>query len=161
MTKCENCGARLVVVAHEAPFGLSGSWAALVPAKVYECSGCGEPGGVEYEAVGPMLRAITAAVVAKRARLAPEEIRFLRMRLDATAVEFGRRLGVTGVQVSRWETGAAVMHPSADRLARVLSAQHDGAGFDVHILDEITDKAGAPVRLRLTRNKAGAWKAAA
>ena len=157
MHKCPDCGQFVPLRREEVPFGLIGKWAATVEAQVYDCA-CGR--GVVYEAVGPMLQAIAAAVIKKPSRLAPEEIRFLREHLAMSAKEFGRLVGVTPSQVSRWENGAP-MGTTADRLVRMIEVQHDNVEFDVQQLAEIGDTARAPMRLRAVRNKDGSWKAAA
>src|SRR5262249_42904215 len=103
MHKCPDCGQSVQLRRDEVPFGLVGKWAATVEAQVYDCA-CGR--GVVYEAVEPMVQAIAAAVIKKPSRLAPEEIRFLREHLRMSAKDFGRLVGVTPSQVSRWENGA-------------------------------------------------------
>ncbi len=157
MHKCPDCGKSVPLRRAEVPFGLVGKWAATVEAQVYDCA-CGR--GVIYEALGPMLQAIAATVIRKPSRLAPEELRFLRQHLGLSAKEFGRLVGVTASQVSRWENGAPV-GAAADRLVRMIEVQHDNIQFDVQQLAEIGDTAGAPMRLRVGRNKDGSWKAAA
>jgi putative zinc finger/helix-turn-helix YgiT family protein len=157
MHKCPDCGQSVPLRREEVPFGLVGNWAVTVEAQVYDCA-CGR--GVVYEDVGPMLQAIAAAVIKKPSRLASEEIRFLREHLQMSAKEFGRLLGVTPSQVSRWENGAP-MGATADRLVRMIEVQHDNLEFDVQQLAKIGDTSRAPMRLSVLRNKDGSWKAAA
>jgi len=66
--------------------------------------------------------AIVRAVVAKRARLTPAEIRFLRKQLGWSGLELSIYMGSTPETVSRWENGRTPMGTTADRLLRLLVA---------------------------------------
>lgn len=66
--------------------------------------------------------AIVRAVMAKRARLAPAEIRFLRKQLGWSGLELSIYMGSTPETVSRWENGRTPMGTTADRLLRLLVA---------------------------------------
>jgi transcriptional regulator with XRE-family HTH domain len=77
-----------------------------------------------------------------------------------SAKDFAKLLGVAPSQVTRWENGAP-MSGQADRLLRMIEVKHDNVAFDVQQLAEIGDTAGAPMRLRVVRNRDGSWKAAA
>ena len=69
---------------------------------------------------------LAAGVLAKRARLAPRESRFLREHLCWTETELANQLGVTPETVARWEKGEEPMGPVADRLLRMLAARELG-----------------------------------
>lgn len=52
--------------------------------------------------------------------MTPTDIHALRSALRLTQVELGRRVGVHGVTVCRWETGATAPSPMAARRLRQL-----------------------------------------
>ncbi len=65
-------------------------------------------------------KAITHALVVKRARLMPNEIRFMRKFLGWSQVDFASRMGVAPESASRWEAGSVTMAPTAERLLRLM-----------------------------------------
>jgi putative zinc finger/helix-turn-helix YgiT family protein len=89
---------------------------------------CGET-YTSIPAIEGLHRQIAAAVIRKKGRLAPAEIRFLRKWLGWSGVDFAKRTGTKPETVSRWENGRTLMGPQADRLLRVLVAKETpGAG---------------------------------
>jgi putative zinc finger/helix-turn-helix YgiT family protein len=91
----------------------------LEQVEVSRCPHCGET-EVAIPRIEALHRAIATALVRKRARLAPEEIRFLRKSLGWSGVDFAARMGTTPETVSRWEQGKTPMGIIADRLLRLL-----------------------------------------
>ncbi len=61
-------------------------------------------------------RALTHALVVKPTRLMPCEVRFMRQHLGWSQTVFARRMGVAPESASRWESGAIMMAPTAERL---------------------------------------------
>jgi putative zinc finger/helix-turn-helix YgiT family protein len=90
--------------------------------KVTTCERCGET-YTSIPAIEELHRQIAAAVIRKKGRLAPAEIRFLRKWLGWSGVDFAKRTGTKPETVSRWENGKASMSPQADRLLRLLIAK--------------------------------------
>lgn len=97
----------------------------LLGVEVSRCPSCGEY-EVELPRVEELHRVLAAAVLAKPARLAPKESRFLREHLGWTPAELAEQLGVTQETVSKWESAAEPMSPLADRLLRLLAARELG-----------------------------------
>src|SRR5216683_5086374 len=64
------------------------------------------------------------------AALSPEAVRFLRKWLGLTIHRFARLMGVRHETVCRWERldTAFRLTPPADRLLKMLVAQHDSTG---------------------------------
>ena len=91
----------------------------LQQVEVSRCPVCGET-EVAIPHIEALHRAIAAVLVQKRARLAPEEIRYLRKYLGWSGVDFAAHMGVTPETVSRWERGTTPMGGQADRLLRLL-----------------------------------------
>jgi len=82
----------------------------------------------------PAVRALDRlrAVFANQKKITPGFIVSLREAMDLTQEQFGRRLGVTKMTVSRWECGRMRPSPSMGAAIRNLRtrAQHDGVKID-------------------------------
>jgi putative zinc finger/helix-turn-helix YgiT family protein len=103
----------------------------LVNVELRACPGCGE-----RELVTPRVetlhRAIARALSQQTAPLPPEAIRFLRKWLGLTLHRFARLMGVRHETVCRWERASGYpLTPSAERLLKLLVAQHDGGRYPV------------------------------
>jgi len=127
--------------------------------KVATCERCGET-YTSIPAIEQLHRQIAAAVIRKKGRLAPAEIRFLRKWLGWSGVAFGKRMGTKPETVSRWENGKAPIGPQADRLLRVLVARETPVmEYSVDVLPHVAADGGpaTPVRVELERGPRG-WK---
>jgi|SRR5437867_2752289 len=159
--KCMSCGNEMKTARENFRYDGCGLPAiTLISVEVSRCPQCGE-----YEVVIPAIedlhRAIAGAIVAKRTRLTPAEVRFLRKLLGWSGADFAERMGVTGETVSRWETGAATIGPTADRLLRLMVAfQRPAEEYSLNILREVAQGQPAPTRLGLKADKSG-WHAQA
>lgn len=128
-------------------------------AKVTTCARCGET-YTGIPAIEALHRQIAAAVIRKKGRLAPAEIRFLRKWLGWSGVDFAKRTGTKPETVSRWENGKTVMGPQADRLLRVLVARETPVmEYSVDVLAQVAADEGpaTPVRVELEKGPKG-WK---
>lgn len=117
---CLECGAKMKPTRENVKYEASGlPGITLLQVEVRRCPKCGE-----YELVIPNLgglhRAIASALVQKRSRLTPAEIRFLRKSLGWSGADFARAMGTTAETVSRWENGATPMGVQADKLLRLM-----------------------------------------
>src|SRR5262245_59260050 len=101
----------------------------LVGVEMRTCSRCGERELVTPHVDG-LHRAIARTLSRQAAPLVPEAVRFLRKWLGLTAHELARVMGVSRETVCRWERVDAPcrLTPPADRLLKLLAAQHDGGG---------------------------------
>jgi putative zinc finger/helix-turn-helix YgiT family protein len=132
----------------------------LVNVEVSRCSACGE-----FEVTIPYIedlhRTIAYAVAAKKARLAPEEIRYLRKWLGWSQTDFAAHAGVDPATVSRWENDSVAMGGSAERLLRLLVTTREPVQkYSLDILKQIDDKKTPPIRLGV-QAEAGGWRVAA
>ena len=147
MTKCAQCGGvtktRREPAYRYAESGLSN--VVLINAvTTTSCSKCGEV-YTGFHAIERLHKAIAAALIRKKGRLAPEEIRFLRKSLGWSGVDFARRMGTTKETVSRWESGKLPMGPQADRLLRMLVAKSTPVEqYPVDVLSQVA--ADGPAR---------------
>lgn len=119
---CMQCGATMAGKRENYRYDASGlSRVTLANVMVYRCPQCGEH-EVQIPNILGLHKAMALALVAKRERLAPEEIRFLRTFLGYSSADLARKLGVTPQTVSRWErTDAPLrMKPAVDRLLRLM-----------------------------------------
>ena len=156
---CVECGKpmriRREVLPFDKPIGLRG---VRLNTDVARCPNCGE-----FEVIIPNLeglhRAIARTLVAKNARLAADEIRFLRKVLGWSGADFAAHMGTSAETVSRWETGATPIGPQADRLLRLMVMTRDPVA-DYRKLDLLKTVARAKAAtIRMTaRAKDGEWQ---
>jgi putative zinc finger/helix-turn-helix YgiT family protein len=128
--------------------------------EVSRCPKCGE-----YEVAIPRIeelhRTIAQALIAKRERLTPSEIRFLRKFLGWSGVDFAAHVGTTPETVSRWETGSTPMGVTADRLLRLMVASRQPAtDYSLDTLKVVAREQAKPIRLRMEVDD-GQWRARA
>ena len=117
---CLSCGEPLETRRENYHYTASGlRHVTLRHVEVSRCPHCGET-EVAIPYIEALHRVIAATLVRKPARLAPEEIRYLRKYLGWSGVDFAARIGVTPEAVSRWENGKDPMGKVADRLLRIL-----------------------------------------
>lgn len=101
-------------------------------------------------------RALAGAVVRKRSRLSPPEIRFLRKSLGWSGRDFAAHLGVTAESVSRWENGREEMGPQADRLLRMMAVSMQPIeDYEVADLRTIGKRTTGPIRIQLEHKSSG------
>jgi putative zinc finger/helix-turn-helix YgiT family protein len=147
--KCSQCGAAMKSKRENVRYEASGlSTVTLENVEVRRCPSCGE-----YEIVIPRIddlhRAIAEALIRKRGRLAPEEIRFLRKYLGWSGVDFAAHMGTTAETVSRWEQGAVRMGVTADRLLRLMVASRDPVrDYPLEVMREVAKASAKPVHVR-------------
>jgi putative zinc finger/helix-turn-helix YgiT family protein len=133
----------------------------LEDVEVSRCPQCGE-----YEVAIPQIddlhKAIAQAVIRKTSRLDAAEIRYLRKYLGWSGVDFATHMGMASATISRWETGAESIGPTADRLLRLMVATRDPVReYPLDMLATITkEPQGKGVRLGVKRDQEG-WHTAA
>ena len=107
----------------------------LLDVEVRQCPRCGER-AVAIPRIDELHRVLALAVIHKSARLAPQEVRFLRKYLGWSGSDFARHMGVAPETVSRWENGKEPMGPVADRLLRLMVAH--GKPIEEYPLEALT-----------------------
>ncbi len=146
MDACEECGGEMQPERGDYPDpDLPG--VVLLGIEMPRCAKC-TASEIEIPHLDGLHRLLASAIVGKRGRLAPSEIRFLRSSTGWTGVEMARHLGVTPEAVSRWENAKDTIGAIADRLVRMVTAAQLGAHAPVEVLTELTDDA-APLALRV------------
>lgn len=159
--RCMDCGATMKSTRANYRYRLVDDWAVtLTGVEILKCSTCGAESPV-IDRPMKLHRTIAAAVVQKKARLAPPEVSFLRQHVEMNGRELARLFGSTPSTVSRWENGHEPIGATADRLLRTVVMLHDFGSekFDYHVLADIGDQI-KPLRLTL-KMEDGEWKAAA
>jgi putative transcriptional regulator len=159
--KCLQCGGAASTSREDVKYDFSGlPGVTLKGVEVTRCSECGE-----YEVAIPRIeelhRLMARTVIAKRSRLTPQEIRFLRKLLGWSGADFANAMGTTPETISRWENGAAAMGVQADRLLRLLVAHLKP--IDDYGEDQLRNAAltkARPVRMGLKATAKG-WREAA
>jgi putative zinc finger/helix-turn-helix YgiT family protein len=161
MTTCEVCGAEMKTRRENYRYDASGlPYVTLKDVEVRRCPGCGET-EVAIQAIEALHRAIAGAVIRKRTRLAPAEIRFLRKYLGWSGADFARHMGTSAETVSRWEHGSKPMGSAADRLLRLMVArQAPVSDYTVDVLAQIAadDREPRPIHLGLSRDQRKGWR---
>lgn len=146
---CSQCGTSMKSKRENVRYDASGlANVTLENVEVRRCPSCGA-----YEIVIPRIddlhRAIAEAVIRKRGRLAPEEIRFLRKCLGWSGVDFAAHMGTTAETVSRWEQGATRMGVTADRLLRLMVAsRHPVREYPLEVMREVAKQGAKPIHVR-------------
>jgi putative zinc finger/helix-turn-helix YgiT family protein len=92
----------------------------LVGIRYFVCE-CGEI-IAEIPAVRQLLSVIARDLVEKPKALAPEEIRFLRKRLEKKQADFAKEIGVRPETLCRFETGETRANERTDKLIRLYYA---------------------------------------
>jgi putative zinc finger/helix-turn-helix YgiT family protein len=127
---------------------------------VSRCPACGNT-DLRIPAIEKVHPVIASALIRKRGRLAPAEIRFLRTMLGWSGVDLSKRMGTTPETISRWEHGSAPIGPAADRLLRLLVAKQVPVDdYKVDVLAELAvdDRTAKPVRLGLSPDARAGWR---
>jgi putative zinc finger/helix-turn-helix YgiT family protein len=106
----------------------------LVGIDYFDCEKCGKQ-SADIPALDDLMIKIARAVVGQEARLDGAEIRFLRKRLKKKSADFGKIIGVTPEQISRWENDGNQPSESADKLIRVFFCLLSG---DDTLQDKVT-----------------------
>ncbi len=119
--KCSVCGTPTQefrqTIRFEAPDGAS----VLHDVPMHHCPKCGDHEITLGSA--PRLRTEVALAIAVRPeRLLPREVRFLREYLGLSCAELADTVGLSEVEVAKWEKTAEneLIRPQAERLLRVL-----------------------------------------
>lgn len=152
MSNCPFCEGPVVLVQsrQEFPYGDRGSevtLSAVVP--VLECPHC----GIEFDAEGAD-RARHEAVCMHLRRLAPRQIKEIRVKRGWTQEELAAR-GTFGIaSVKRWERGYVIQDASSDLLLRVL-ADKQGAALIEKISGSIDQQGGIMPTLAFKEVDAG------
>lgn len=158
---CLQCGGPTTTKREDVKYDMSGlPGITLQNIEVTRCARC-----AEYEVSIPRMeelhRLIAGAIIGKRSRLTPAEIRFLRKFLGWSGADFARAMGTKPETVSRWEHGATPMGVQADRLLRLMVAHKKPVqDYSVEDLQNTALTAPRPVRLGLRATGRG-WREAA
>jgi putative zinc finger/helix-turn-helix YgiT family protein len=116
--KCGRCHGNLVPVEKERTVEFRGR-SAIVPARYFECDGCGELLVDPSDSTNASQRAADE-VRRREGLLVSEEIRAIRNDLRLTQREFERLLRVGKNTVVRWEAGSVIQSPAIDDKIRAL-----------------------------------------
>jgi putative zinc finger/helix-turn-helix YgiT family protein len=157
--KCLECGAEMTSARENYNYKASGLPVTLMNVEVRRCKSCGQD-EVVIPRITELHKAIARAVVEKKARLTPAEVRFLRTHLGWSGSDFAKHMAVAAATVSRWENGHEQMSAQADRLLRLMALLKEPvSGYSPDDLLGI-DAAAKPAKIKLTASKTG-WTAQA
>ena len=106
----------------------------LVGIRCFKCE-CGEV-LAEIPAIKQLLSLIARDLVEKTDALAPEEIRFLRKRLQKKQSDFAKQIGVRPETLCRMESGETRTNERTDKLIRLAFALQSN---DLILLEQLTN----------------------
>lgn len=119
--KCTECGNAMTKSVGEHRYTESGlDNVILRNVTKHTCESCGAE-RVVIPAMAKLHRELAHAISEKPARLAPQEVAFLREHLELSNKEFAELMGVSPEQASRWTTTEAIGIP-AEHLLRIFAA---------------------------------------
>jgi putative zinc finger/helix-turn-helix YgiT family protein len=121
-SECPVCGQRAIIVTRDPIEDEIEGRTYLVDGIEYNrCTACGEEyiSGAQFDEIDIASSALARVDLG---RLAPDEIRDVRLALDLTQAGLEAQLGVSAGTVGRWERGTFVPGATADRLMRILAA---------------------------------------
>jgi DNA-binding transcriptional regulator YiaG len=153
--QCTQCGGPMQTAREDRPHA-DLSAIMLRGIEVRRCTTCDDEQTV-IPRLAELHRAIAAALLTKRARLAPAEIRFLRKAAEWTPVELGSALDVAPESPPQWEAGTEQPNGPVDRLIRTLVAARLGLPLSLDVLSRIGDT-NEPLATALRFGPAG-WAA--
>ena len=160
MKRCLSCGWRELrrLTRPEQRFetgGLAG--VILHDITVISCPRCGHS-EFAVSNIEELHHAIARVIIAKRQRLMPREIRFLRKQLRMSGIELATHVGTTPESVSRWERGRTPMGVTADRLLRLMVVVALGGAYPLKTLRVVArhEPRTTPIHIRWQR---GVWEA--
>lgn len=159
--KCDPCGAQMKSGRENYRYTECGlDTVTLANVEVRRCPECGEY-EVDIPRMEELHRVIAQEVASKSARLAAQEVRFLRKYLGFSGVDFAATLDVTPETVSRWETGKKQMSPVAERALRLMVFVRNPIDqYPLEKLAEVAQGEAVPLRMKLRETRAH-WKAEA
>lgn len=151
--KCHECGGTVCVTRKDYAYLESGLSNVIVRGlEVRRCKKCGNE-DVVIPRMKQLHRVIAMALLGKKARFAPPEIRFLRKHLGWSQEDLARTFGVRSETVSRWETGAERMAPPADRLLRMVIVQGERVStYSTSLLGQLDDERSEAMALSVKTN---------
>ena len=124
---------------------------------VRRCPACGIQ-TVSIQGIAGLHRSLALALIRRRERLTPAEIRFLRKSLGWSGVDFARKFHMRQEQISRWESGSRHVHMSISNelLLRLLVAQGQKVEDYVDHLDDVaTEEPETGLRLEFEHHPGG------
>jgi DNA-binding transcriptional regulator YiaG len=121
------------------------------------CPRCGDSELAVSDIEG-LHHAIARAIIVKRQRLMPSEIRYLRKQLRMSGVELATHVGATPESVSRWEHGRTPMGVTSDRLLRLMVVVALGGAYPLKTLRVVAqhEPRATPIHVRWQN---GVWEA--
>jgi putative transcriptional regulator len=129
----------------------------LAGVRVFECA-CGER-DVEIPAVEELHDLIADDLARKRRKLAPSEIRFLRVHLGFSSEDFGRVISVAPETVSRWEHGRQPMRGTYEKILRLMVLAKREPFRDYDVLASFASVPARVPRERAFRRYRDRWSA--
>ncbi len=138
-TRCRECGAPMTETRGPHRYSECGLSNVVIQNVVHRaCQECGHR-EVAIPAQARLHRLLAENIARQPARLAAEEVVFLRKHLGWSGRDFAQRMAVKEETASRWATGDKPMGPQAERLLRLCVLVGDR--IDGYLADELANVA--------------------
>ncbi len=160
--KCANCAhvmTKSLTRHHYKECGLNNVY--LDGVVMWKCRACDES-ELEIQDNEVLHQVIAKAIAEKKSRLKPEEIRFLRVHLGFSGVDFAKTISVKLETVSRWENDPEhEMSLSNEKFLRMLVLAKMKPFTDYETLQNVTKKSPkSTARMNFATTKTG-WESRA
>ena len=116
---CLECGCDMLTSIEPITEDYRGEKLTVYGIEHYVCPQCGEY-AVEAKSAKELAHKLVCAYAEMQGLLTPDQIAAIRHKTELNQGDFQKMLGVSGVTVSRWETGKAQQSKMADNFLRVI-----------------------------------------
>ena len=114
---------------------------------------------VTIPAIGQLHKMIATEIVARSAKMAGQELRFLRSEMGLTQAQLAKFLKVTLLTISRWERNESPIKDTAEMLVRLMAAKRLDldVGLDVESVSELVTESALTREIRINGNEKGQY----
>ena len=116
---CPDCGCDMIMSTEPITEEYKGERIAVSGIEHHLCPGCGEY-AIEAKGAKILAHEIVCEYAKMKGLLTPDQVASVRKKTGLNQSDFQKMIGVTGVTVSRWETGKSQQSKLADNFLRII-----------------------------------------